>query len=113
MYGVRSGRQTDLHQRLSLQTENINGTTLHTRCAHPESYQVQYGTLAVKYVEPQADTKGGSKYWNKRLEVRLPSADGSLLGAKPPRTYQSGKRKWVKHADQPTPPSFENAARRS
>ena len=80
MYGVRSGRQTDLHQRLSLQTENINGTTLHTRCAHPESYQVQYGTLAVKYVEPQADTKGGSKYWNKRVDLRQPGAEGSLLG---------------------------------
>ena len=43
--------------------------------------------LAVKHMEPSADTSWGEKYWNKRLEVRLPSADRSLLGGKPLRTY--------------------------
>ena len=32
-----------------------------------------------------------SKYWNKRLEVRLPSADRSLFGEKPLRTYYGVK----------------------
>ena len=38
-------------------------------------------------MEPHAGTKGGSRYWNKRVDVRQPRAEVSLLGEKPLRTY--------------------------
>ena len=99
---VKADRQTGLDLKntpLGLQTENINGTTLLTGCAHPISYQVQYGSPAVKYVEPHAGTKGGSRYWNKRVDVRQPGAEGSNLGGKASENLLPSEKGGVKEAE--------------
>ena len=70
-----------------------------TRCAHPISYQVPYGNLAVKYVEPHAGTKGSSRYWNKRLDVRQPGAEGSNLGGTASENLLPSEKGGVKEAE--------------
>ena len=52
---------------------------MHTKTSSRRE-QTKNNDLAVEYMEPQAGTKEGSRYWNKRTEVRQPGAEANFLG---------------------------------
>ena len=63
-------------------------------------------SLAVYYnTWNHTGAQGDSIYWNKRVDVRQPGAEGSLLGKNPLRTYYGVERGGVKEAEYPTPPA--------
>ena len=58
-----------------------------------------YDNIAVKYVEPHAGTKGGSRYWSKSVDVRQPGAEGSNLGGKAYANLLPSEKGGVKEAE--------------